>query len=160
MIGSGDLARPAAAWAAVCAELAALESKTPETFRAAVERLLVPYSVAASKPDGATEPTGTFTGYYETELSGSRHSTENFNVPSFGVPRTLIAANVKDFLAPDAQIPNGIPPSLVGRVDANRLKPFYTREQIDGEGAIAGVADVVVWADDPVAVHILHIQGS
>ena len=41
-----------------------------------------------------------------------------------------------------------------------QLRPYYTRSEIDADGAIAQDADVLLWADDPVAVHILHIQGS
>lgn len=38
--------------------------------------------------------------------------------------------------------------------------PMPTRAQIDGEGALEGKAEVVAWAEDPVDVYYLQLQGS
>jgi membrane-bound lytic murein transglycosylase A len=164
VIGIGPIARAAKSWHAACAIL----NDTPDSdaaVRAALERAFVPYRVTASWGAGrGGNPRGQFTGYYEAELNGSLVQTGPYQVPIYGPPRNLITANVREFLPKGTRLPSGMPDTLVGRLDTEgsheRLLPYYTREEIDRDGAIADDADVLVWADDPVAVHILHIQGS
>ncbi len=166
MIGNGAIARPAAAWHAACAQVEA----TPDgdaNLRATLEREFTPYRVTSSTGTGREMPKGLFTGYYEAEFNGSLQQTGNYQVPIYGPPRNMIVANVKSFMAKSAPVPAGVPEVLVGRLDAEdaglnqrRLRPYFTREEIDRGRAIAEDADVLLWADDPVAVHILHVQGS
>lgn len=161
IIGQGEIARPARTWQAACDGLAQL-GDGDAAVRAALSRDFVAYRVAAAKNQDQADERGTFTGYYEADLKGSLTQGGPYHVPIYGKPRDLVTVNLRDFLPPSAALPTGVPASLVGRVDpgANQLKPYYTRAEIDAEGAIAGDADVLLWADDPVAVHILHIQGS
>lgn len=79
---------------------------------------------------GVYKSEGKFTGYYEASLKGSLHKTPLYNVPIYAKPEELI---------------NG--------------KKYYTRRQIEN-GAIADKADVLLWLDDEVEAHYLHIQGS
>lgn len=165
-VGNGPIARPAAAWHAACAQIEA----TPDgdaNLRATLEREFTPYRVASSAGTGRETPKGLFTGYYESELNGSLVQTGSYQFPIYGPPRNMIVANLKSFMAKPGPIPGGVPEVLVGRLDAEdaglgqrRLRPYFTREEIDQGRAVAEDADVLLWADDPVAVHILHIQGS
>src|SRR6185295_12937930 len=55
-----------------------------------------------------------------------------------------------------ADAPTSIP--IVGRVEAGKLVPYYTRAEINA-GA-AAQSPVLAWVDDPVALFFLQIQGS
>jgi membrane-bound lytic murein transglycosylase A len=159
--GEGALARPVAQWHHACDRLApVLTGNAPgPAVRAVLEQSFTPMAVMA--PQGPTPDRGTFTGYYEAELNGSLTQDSRFCVPIYGVPRDLVAADLSQFLS---DLPAGMPRQIVGRVvptaSGQKLAPYFTREQIDGAGVVADRADVLIWADDPVAVHILHIQGS
>jgi membrane-bound lytic murein transglycosylase A len=165
VIGSGALARPVTAWQAACAALSQV-ADGDASLRAVLEREFTAFSVAVPGNDATTpDKRGTFTGYYEADLNGTMTRGGRFQVPIYGPPRDMVTINVKDFLPQSTQLPGGIPASFVGRVvpretGSGQIKPYYTRAEIDAGGAIADTADVLLWADDPVAVHILHIQGS
>lgn len=163
IVGRGVIARSVRAWQAACESLKQV-SDGDAALRAALARDFTAYRVALSqpaKPAAASNDRGTFTGYYEADLNGSLTRGGAYQVPIYGRPRNLVTVNLKDFLPPSVQLPGGVPASLVGRVIENgQVKPYYTRAEIDADGAIADEADVLLWADDPVAVHILHIQGS
>ncbi|MCF8501353.1 MAG: murein transglycosylase A [Rhodospirillum sp.] len=91
---------------------------------------------------GPNGPTGTFTGYYEATLDGSFERTALYNTPVYGPPRDLRMDGAK------------------GMRDRNgTLEPYPDRAAIE-TGAITGLAPVLLWARDPVDVHMLHIQGS
>ncbi len=161
VIGRDVLARSALTWQTACGALASV-TDGDAALRALLARDFTAYSVALTQGEGSEIiDRGTFTGYYETDLKGSLTRGGTYQTPIYGKPRNLVTLNLKDFLPASVQLPNGVPGSLVGRVLENgQLKPYFTREEIDAAGAIAEDADVLLWADDPVAVHILHIQGS
>ena len=176
VVGPGAIARPARAWQDACKALAQV-TEGDAALRAAFARDFTAYRVGpVQTQDGAEDQAahdrGTFTGYYEADLNGSLTRSGNYQVPIYGRPRNLVTVDLKDFLSPSVELPSGVPASLVGRVmpiagpdgqgapRGGQVRPYYTRSEIDSEGAIAEDADVLVWADDPVAVHILHIQGS
>jgi membrane-bound lytic murein transglycosylase A len=124
-------------------------------IQAAVEINYQPLSVIG---EGKAE--GMFTGYYEAALRGSLQREGAYQHPLYGVPKSLINVSLKDFVSPAALEGSDVPKTLVGRIDGRQLKPFFTREDIDLGNAIAEDGDVIAWIDDPVDVHVLHIQGS
>jgi membrane-bound lytic murein transglycosylase A len=53
------------------------------------------------------------------------------------------------------------PSWIKGRVDeGNRLVPYFTREEIDFKGKLAGRGLEIIWIDSLVDIFFLHIQGS
>lgn len=76
---------------------------------------------------------GRFTGYFEAELHGSRQASARYKYP-------LLAR-------PEGQSAN--PPA----------DSCCSRAEIEA-GALAGRATPLLWVDDAVDAHILHIQGS
>jgi membrane-bound lytic murein transglycosylase A len=159
VVGTGAIGRPAIAWQAACERLSEDSQAHPgeeSVLRQSIEQLFVPYWVAAREPGHSL-----FTGYYEADLNGSLTPSTRFHLPIYGVPRNLVTADLKGFFP---SLSPSIPRELVGRVvadqDGAHLVPYYTRADIEAGDALAGQADVVLWADDPVAVHLLHIQGS
>lgn len=168
MLGEGPAARPASTWQTACAAIENI-ADGDAALRAVLTNAFTPYRVAEiqTNPD-APNDRGTFTAYYEADLNGALTRDGNYRFPVYGVPRNLVTVSLKDFLPSSVQLPPGIPTSLVGRLvpgtqpdqGGGQIKPYFTRAEIDSDNAIAADADVLFWADDPVAVHILHIQGS
>ncbi len=74
---------------------------------------------------------GLFTAYFEPEIPGSRHKTATYRYPIYRVP-------------PD--LPRG--------------KPWLTRAQIEGAGALEDRGLELAWLADPVEAFFLHVQGS
>jgi membrane-bound lytic murein transglycosylase A len=98
------------------------------------------------------DPRGTFTGYYEAQIAASRVQHGAYRTPVYGTPDNLVAVNAGDFLD-----------DLSGRhftgcVEGHRLVKCPERAQIDAKGLQQ--AKILFYADDPVAVFFLHIQGS
>lgn len=97
---------------------------------------------------------GLFTGYYEIGLRAALEPSDDYRFPIYARPPSLVQASL------DAFNPELSGQSIAGRVtDDQRLIPFYTRAEIDN-GAIADDTPVLAWANNPVDVYFLHIQGS
>ena len=93
-------------------------------LRTLIEGTLQPYKVTSKGSD-----TGTITGYYEAELTGTRHHENGAQMAIYGPP-------------PGYQ----------------QGKTYATRKSIENNGLDG--AKVVAWADNPVDLFIMHVQGS
>lgn len=136
-------------WRAPCAALSLLDAGDDDGLRAVLRDLFAAYRVEAS--DGSD---GKFTGYYEASLRGSLTRTEKFSVPLYAVPEDLVELDRGAF-----DLPSNIP-SVIGRVQDRRLVPYDPRRSIEQNPAFSERAPVLVWVDDLVDAHLLHIQGS
>ncbi len=105
---------------------------------------------AIESADGASD--GLVTGYYEPVLAGSRTRSERFRIPVYGVPADLVAVDLET-VVPDLK---GL--RLRGRVQGNRLVPYWTRAEIEARNGSG--APVIAWVEDPVELFFLQIQGS
>jgi len=150
----GDLSITAADRKKACEEVLTAGANT-KALRAAIEAAFQPVAVIATEKSD-----GLFTGYYEATLNGSLTREGPYQYPLYGVPKNLISVALKDFLPPAALESGDVPRTVVGRIEGQKLTPFFTRADIDLNEAIANDSDVVAWIDDPVDVHVLHIQGS
>ncbi len=112
--------KPAPEWIDFCDDLPTEEKK----LKRYIEKNLTPYQVAVR---GKT--TGKITGYYESELTGSRTHTNGAQVPVYGLPYRY-------------QKDRKIEPRHIIEADADFPAP------------------IVAWADDPVDLFLLHVQGS
>ena len=72
-----------------------------------------------------------FTGYFEPELSGSKHRTERYRFPVYAMP-------------PEARV----------------SRPWHSRREILQEGVMDGRGLEIAWVDDSVELFFLQIQGS
>jgi membrane-bound lytic murein transglycosylase A len=96
---------------------------------------------------------GTMTGYYEPLLNGSRTRTERFRYPIYGEPQDLITVDLGEAVA-DVKHKR-----LRGRLQGNKIVPYYDREEIDGpKNPLRGLE--IAWVDDAVELFFLQIQGS
>ena len=105
----------------------------------------------------STAPQVVFTGYYEPLLRGSRRESPKYPYPLYGRPGDLVTVDQKQFYFYKDQ-PNL--PQIKGRVDGNRLVPYFTRDEIDFQSKLAGRGLEILWIDSLVDIFFLHIQGS
>lgn len=94
------------------------------------------------------------TGYYEPLLSGSRVPSPRFKYPIYRLPDDLLFIDPKKFSK------NFQGQKWIGRTEGNRVVPYFTRQEIDREGRLAGKNLEILWVDDPIKLFFLHIQGS
>jgi len=95
-----------------------------------------------------------FTGYYTPELAASAAPDEVYKYPLYAKPDFLLTADLglfKERLKGE---------KLVGMVNDGRFVPFYTRREIDSEGALKGKGLELAWVADPVDAFFLQVQGS
>jgi len=95
-----------------------------------------------------------FTGYYEPELQGRRHPDATFKYPLYARPADLMSIDLSEFPLAHSKA------TVFGRVDGDRVVPYYTRKQIDTDRALQGKGLELLWLDDPVDLFFLQIQGS
>lgn len=134
-------------WQAPCAAAAAVPAGDNGAARRYFETWFEPWRAAAGN-----QPEGLFTGYYEAELRAAPRPDGRFAHPIHGRPADLVTVDLKPFDI-------GKTETLVGRLDGARLVPYLRRAEIE-RGALGERAPVLLWADDPVDVLLLHIQGS
>ena len=131
-------------WRAPCS---AAQAATAAKARAFFEHWFVPVEVSAGEAKD-----GTFTGYYEPELFASRTRHGVFQTPVYGTPDDLVSVDLGAFR------PKLRGERIAGKVEQGRLVPYATRAQIDTAGLPR--AHILFYADNPIAVFFLHIQGS
>ena len=95
-----------------------------------------------------------FTGYFGMDVEASFKKDEIYKYPIYSVPRDLKKADLGKFH------PRWKGQTLIYRLKKDSIAPYYTREEIDKEGAIIDKAKVIAWAKSPVDVFFLQIQGS
>lgn len=136
-------------WRDACAGLNSTALKEPAALRQYFEANFVPYRVA--NPDGSIE--GLITGYYEPLLRGSRERRGAFRYPLYAPPEDLLTI---DLSAVNPDLKNM---RLRGRLEGNRVVPYYSRADIEkGIAPVSGKE--IVWVDDAVEAFFLQVQGS
>lgn len=129
-MGMDGRAGLAADWMGPCGAVRSVPADNNAAARAFFEQWFQPYRAFAG-----TRPDGLFTGYYEADLNGSRKKSGRYRVPLHARPAGLSQD-----------------PSRSGT-------PYLSRAEIEA-GALNGKTRTLLWVDDPVDAHILHIQGS
>ena len=137
------------AWQPVCAEATALTAPDDATVRAFFEQRFQAYQ--ATQEDGSVE--GLVTGYYEPLLKGDRVRTERARFPLYAAPDDLITVDLASVYPELKSL------RLRGRLIGNKLVPYPTRREIGLPGnGFSGTP--IAWAEDPVDLFFLQIQGS
>ena len=94
------------------------------------------------------------TGYYQPIIESSLAPTLEYRYPLYGVPADLIVIEN----AP--QSAGSVPGTRIGRLEGDKLVPYYSRAEIDHQGALRGRGYEIAWTKDPVDIFFLQIQGS
>ncbi|WP_028387656.1 murein transglycosylase A [Legionella fairfieldensis] len=147
-VGSQHIRLKAKDWQPACQAALAIHPVSEKAARLFFQQWFTPVEFNDQKP-----VRGLFTGYYMALLHGSKTKTKEYNVPIYGLPSNLVTVNLGLF---DPALKNR---HLVGRMQGERLVPYYSREEIN-KGAIAGKAPVLVWVNSHVDRLFLEIQGS
>ncbi len=130
----------------ICADFQTQKIKTSEDMKNFIQAHFEPYLVLNN---GSSQ--GQFTSYYEAEIRASEQKHGKYQYPVYGKPRDLVTFNPADF---DKSLTSK---RFVGKLQNGRLKPYPTRAEIE----LSGIdAPVILWADDPVDVFLMQIQGS
>ena len=95
-----------------------------------------------------------FTGYFESIMKGALEPSQEFRYPVYRVPDDAVAVNLGRFNRKYGS------DQLVGRVMNGELIPYYSRSEIENQGALAGRNLEIVWVNDRVDLFFLHTQGS
>lgn len=140
-VGAGEVARGIRELLAILAEVPPVSEARAEAVRRRL-RLVAP-------PDPLL-----LTGYYEPVLEGRLQPDGRFRFPLYRRPPDLVAADGPP--APGA----GAPSRVYGRLEGDRLVPYYTREEIDRGGVLRNRGLEIAWLEDPVDVFFLQVQGS
>jgi membrane-bound lytic murein transglycosylase A len=145
-IGTADCPGPVVAQALKSLRRAAAR---PETDFLQYVATRFEFRRSTGREDGAL-----FTGYYEPVLAARQRPEAGFVYPLYRRPGDLIEIRLGDFDPAWSDV------TVWGRVADGKLAPYYTRRQIDREGALAGRGLELAWLDDPVARYFLQVQGS
>ena len=105
----------------------------------------------AHNEDGSKK--GLITGYYQPLLEGSRTQSRKYKIPLYAPPRDLITVDLSK-VYPELKYKR-----LRGRVEGNKLIPYFTREEISKKDyPLQG--NELLWVKNPVEAFFLEIQGS
>jgi len=136
-------------WKTACDEAKGLTSPSTTTIRRFLEARLQPWLLTNS--DGSTG--GLVTGYYEPLLRGARTRGKPYLQPVLGVPTDLLTIDL------GAVLPELKNMRLRGRLDGNKVVPYYSRAEITSREKDSPDR-ALLWVDDPVELFFLQVQGS
>jgi len=141
-----------AAWQAVCETATAMSAPDDAAVRAYFEQHFQPWQ--ATQEDGSAE--GLVTGYYEPLLKGDRARTARARFPLYAAPDDLVTVDLASVYPELKNL------RLRGRVVGNKLVPYPTRKEIEASAANGNTfkGKSIAWAEDPVDLFFLQIQGS
>ena len=136
-------------WKKACEEANKLLSPTNKEV---IEYLHDNFNLYKAKNKDGSEK-GLITGYYQPLLKGSRTKTNKYKVPLYAPPHDLITVDLSG-VYPDLKYKR-----LRGRVEGNKLIPYFTREEIAKKNyPLQG--NELLWVKNPVESFFLEIQGS
>jgi membrane-bound lytic murein transglycosylase A len=136
-------------WQTVCARASELTQADNTALHTFFEEGFTPYQVF--NPDGSSQ--GLITGYYEPKLYGSRVKTARFRYPLYAAPDDLLVIDLSEVYPQLKDL------RLRGRLQGNRVVPYYNRGEIDnGKAPLRGRE--LFWVDNAVDLFFLQIQGS
>lgn len=140
-----------AEWASACTAAQSLDATSVKAVRAYFDRYFEPYAVV--KMTGTLrEDTGLLTGYYEPLLKGSRSASSKFVAPLYAPPADLLTIDLSS-LYPELKGKR-----LRGRVQGNKVIPYYNRAELETAASLRGRE--IVWVDDALDAFLLQVQGS
>jgi membrane-bound lytic murein transglycosylase A len=123
---------------------------SPETLNQLIRSRFIVYRSTGRDRAGEV----LYTGYYEPVLTGSSEKSPEYPNPIFACPRDLLTIDLTAF----SEKFEG--EQLIGRLEDQKVVPYYDREDIDYRGVLSDTAQPLVWVKDSVDVFFLQIQGS
>jgi membrane-bound lytic murein transglycosylase A len=148
---------PPGSWPKLCIEFNALPqakagSNGSRPTPIALRRWLETRFAAWPLRDASGGAEGLLTGYYEPQLTGSRKRESSQQTPLYSRPADLLTIDLAEVEPRLAGM------RLRGRLQGQRVVPFYSRADIETKGPLTG--NELLWVDDRVGAFFLEIQGS
>ncbi|MFZ5724099.1 MAG: murein transglycosylase A [Pseudomonadota bacterium] len=137
-------------WKTVCADAALLRNVDTRDVRRFFEGHFTPWQAHSVTGEQPATDTGLITGYYEPLLTGGREAKPG-RVPLYAVPEDMFTVELGE-LFPELKGKR-----VRGRLEGNKVLPYWDRAQIDSGMARA---PVLVWVDNAVEAFFLQVQGS
>lgn len=138
-------------WNAPCTAAQTADAQSAQGLRAFFEQYFEPYKIW-SAAGTQREDSGLITGYYEPQLMGSRTPSGVFNTPLYSTPPDLLIIDLTS-LYPELKGKR-----LRGRLQGNRVVPYYSRAEIGADTNVRGYE--IVWVNDALDAFLLQVQGS
>jgi len=138
-----------AAWQTSCQGANSMRNPTQKE----IIEYFIQYFDVYSTSTIAGDNNGLVTGYYQPILKGSRTKSAKYPFPLYGQPKDLITVDLSA-LFPELKYKR-----VRGKLEGNKLVPYYTRAEIESNTPpLAG--SEIVWVDDELDAFYLQIQGS
>jgi membrane-bound lytic murein transglycosylase A len=139
-----------AEWASSCTA-AQTVPLSAEAVRQYFQGSFVPYKIVRHAGE-VREDTGLITGYFEPLLHGSRTASTQFIAPLYSPPPDLLTVDLAS-LFPELKGKR-----VRGRLEGNKVVPYYTRAELPTDPALHG--NELVWIDNSFDALMLEVQGS
>ncbi len=137
-------------WRSICADAALVP---PHPVHTALQSFFETHFQLWLVVNGDGSNTGLITGYYEPLLHGSPVPTPQYRYAVYAPPNDLLTVDLGD-LFPELKGRR-----VRGRLQGNRVVPYFTRAEIEVENAPLKGQELA-WVDNPVDLFFLQIQGS
>lgn len=140
-----------AEWATPCMVAQTVAAGSSADIRRYFENYFEPYRIIR-RSGAKREETGLITGYFEPLLHGSRRASAQFVAPLYAPPPDLLTVDLVS-LYPELKGKR-----VRGRLQGNKVVPYYTRAELPADPALQG--NEIVWLDNPFDALMLEVQGS
>ena len=147
-VGPNGIGGVAGQWRPICDAARGIPEGDDPAARYFFESQFEPRLVSDGK-----DPVGLFTGYYEAEIRASRIRHTIYRWPLYRKPADLVPADLGAFR------PEWAGEKIAGRLYDGNFVPYPSRADIEA-GALAGRGLELMYADSPIDVFFLQIQGS
>lgn len=138
-------------WQPFCSAVLASSPADADSVRSVIEQQLTPYRI--ERVTGRkVETQGLITGYFEPLIHGARERSEVYATPLYRPPDDLLIVDLASV------IPELKGKRVRGRLEGNRVVPYYTRAATREAPGLAG--HEIVWIDNALDAFLLEIQGS
>jgi membrane-bound lytic murein transglycosylase A len=137
-------------WSAPCTAANAVDP-SDGAIRQYFEQYFDPYLILKAG-SSTRDDLGLITGYYEPQLKAARTPSAGFKTPLYAPPPDLLTVDLAS-LFPELKGKR-----VRGRLDGNRVVPYYNRAELPSDPLVQGRE--LVWVSDPLDAFQLEIQGS
>jgi len=138
-------------WQPFCGAVVATSPGDAEFVRGFIEQHLQPYKVWRMN-GRKRERTGIVTGYFEPLIFGSRTRDARHATPLYRRPADLLVVDLAEV------VPELKGKRVRGRLEGNRVVPYYSRAATRQAAGLAG--HEIVWIDNALDAFLLEVQGS
>ena len=120
-----------------------LEARDAKNMKEFTRKNFIPYEIDSRDP--------LLTGYYEPELHGSFSKSSRYKYPIYNTPKDLVTVSLGALYSELGDY------RLRGRLEGNKLVPYYSRLELSGQSVDA---EAICYCDSKIDLFFLEVQGS